>query len=101
MNSEDYDEQIEEINNTLEIIQSSLDSIQLDSEVLNQLSIINDPEDRLEITTDSEYKTLRYRDKNGINHETVGFDSPKYYQNGRELDIMTPESIANYVTIKK
>lgn len=101
----DYDEQINQINDTLQQTQEQIDSIkeQIEnietSEVLNTFfSVFNDPEERLSVTSDNEKRILSYRDKNGINHEVVGFDSPKYYQDGIEKNWVDNSEIANRVS---
>ena len=60
-------------------------------------STIDDPEGRIEITTDKDEKVLSYRSENGISHEIIGFDSPKYYQNGTEKDWVDRSEIAGEV----
>ena len=106
---------IGEINSELEEIKGNITSIQSDvtelSDRVNDLeenqgggsveseyfSTIDDPEGRIEITTDKDEKVLSYRTDDGINHEVVGFDSPKYYQNGTEKDWVDRSEIADEV----
>ena len=108
---------IGEINNELEEIKGNITSIQSDvtelSDRVNDLeenqgggsiveseyfSTIDDPEGRIEITTDKDEKVLSYRTDDGINHEVVGFDSPKYYQNGEEKDWVERSEVSDEVT---
>lgn len=42
---------------------------------------IEDPEGRIEITSDADDKVMSYRDANGVKNELAGFNSSQYYQN--------------------
>lgn len=104
----DYDNQIEQINNTLTTIQGTLTSLQetinglqQGNEAIQMLYVSDNPE-YMAVTTDSENKTLSYRSKDGINHENIGFDSIKYYQNGKEKkfaeNLTDLEDVSNHNT---
>jgi hypothetical protein len=47
----------------------------IDEEVSESFSVIEDPEGRSEITTDSDGKIISYRDKDGVKHENVGIET--------------------------
>ena len=100
-----YDEQIEDINNTLSSMQGTIKDLadkiaDIDtSGVANTVfSVIDDAEERLAVTTDNEKKVLSYRDKDGVLHENKGFDTPKYYQDGKEKDFVNRDEVAGEVT---
>jgi peptidoglycan hydrolase CwlO-like protein len=121
-----YDEQIEQINSTLATMQGSLTSVQESvknlqgtvdghttaigglqdivsglqqgNEAMQMLSVIDDPEERLAVTTDKDEKVISYRDKDGVLHEKKGVDTSKYYLNGEEKDFTDRSEIAGEVT---
>lgn len=100
-----YDEQIEDINNTLSSMQGTIKDLadkiaDIDtSGIANTVfSVIDDAEERLAVTTDNEEKVLSYRDKDGVLHENKGFDTPKYYQGGKEKDFVDKSEVAGEVT---
>lgn len=102
----DYDNQIEQINDTLTTMQSTLTSVQENvkslqstvnglqqgNEAMQMLSVIDDPEERTEVTTDAENKVLSYRDKDGIKHENK-LALNKVYINDEEVELATADSI--------
>lgn len=130
----DYDNQIEQINDTLTTMQSTLTSVQenvkslqstiddhttaIDSlnrtvsqnsenigdlqesinglqqgnEAMQMLSVIDDPEERTEVTTDAENRVLSYRDKYGVKHEEK-LAINKVYINDEEVELATADSI--------
>ena len=113
------DEQIEGINTTLSTMQGVLSSLQKTvsqntnditflqetvsglqqgNEAMQMMSVIDDAEERLSVVTDNEEKVLSYRDKDGILHENKGFDTPKYYQDGKEKDFVDKSEVADEVT---
>ena len=100
-----YDEQIDDINNTLSSMQGTIKDLadkiaDIDtSGIANTVfSVIDDAEERLAVTTDNEEKVLSYRDKDGVLHENKGFDTPKYYQDGKEKDFVDKSEVAGEVT---
>ena len=100
-----YDEQIEDINNTLSSMQETIKDLAdkiagIDtSGVANTVfSVIDDAEERLAVTTDNKEKVLSYRDKDGVLHENKGFDTPKYYQGGKEKDFVDKSEVSGEVT---
>ena len=116
----DYDAQIEQINSLLTTMQGTLTSVQesvkkLQSSVddhttainglqetvsglqqgnaaMQMLSVIDDPEERTEITTDAEGRVLSYRDKDGVKHEEK-LAINKVYINDEEVELATADSI--------
>ena len=101
----DVDEEIEEINATLSNMKGILDSLQkavselqIGNEAVQMMSVIDDAEERLAVTTDNKEKVLSYRDKDGVLHENKGFDTPKYYQDGKEKDFVDKSEVAGEVT---
>lgn len=54
---------------------STNDYTNAEKEIVAVNELIDDPEGRSEITTDSEGKIISYRDSNGIKHENVGVES--------------------------
>ena len=95
----DYDNQIEQINTTLATIQDTLASVQETvsglqhgNEAMQMLSVIDDPEERTEITTDAEDRVLSYRDKDGVKHEEK-LAINKVYINDEEVELATADSI--------
>ena len=100
-----YDGEIEDINNTLSSMQGTIKDLadkiaDIDtSGIANTVfSVIDDAEERLAVTTDNEEKVLSYRDKDGVLHENKGFDTPKYYQDGKEKDFVNRDEVAGEVT---
>jgi uncharacterized coiled-coil protein SlyX len=101
-----YDEQIEQMNNTLTTMQGTLTSVQESvknlqrtvnglqqgNEAMQMLSVIDDPEERTEITTDAEDRVLSYRDKDGVKHEEK-LAINKVYINDEEVELATADSI--------
>lgn len=105
----DYDTQIEQINGTLSTMSGTLTSLQetvngleQGNEAMKMLSVIDDPEERLAVTTDKDEKVISYRDKDGVLHESKGIDTPKYYQNGEEKNFVKEladlEDVSNHNT---
>ena len=102
----DYDNQIEQINDTLTTMQSTLTSVQENvkslqstvnglqqgNEAMQMLSVIDDPEERTEVTTDAENRGLSYRDKDGVKHEEK-LAINKVYINDEEVELATADSI--------
>ena len=100
-----YDGEIEDINNALSSMQGTIKDLAdkiagIDtSGVANTVfSVIDDAEERLAVTTDNKEKVLSYRDKDGVLHENKGFDTPKYYQGGKEKDFVDKSEVAGEVT---
>lgn len=100
-----YDEQIEDINNTLSSMQGTINDLadkiaDIDtSGIANTVfSVIDDAEERLSVTTDKDERVISYRDKDGVLHENKGFDTPKYYQGGKEKDFVDKSEVAGEVT---
>lgn len=100
-----YDEQIEDINNTLSSMQGTIKDLadkiaDIDtSGIANTVfSVIDDAEERLSVTTDKDERVISYRDKDGMLHEKKGVDTSKYYLNGKEKDFTDRSEIAGEVT---
>lgn len=100
-----YDEEIEDINNTLSSMQGTIKDLadkiaDIDtSGIANTVfSVIDDAEERLAVTTDKDGRIISYRYKDGVLHENKGFDTPKYYQNGKEKDFVDKSEVASEVT---
>lgn len=100
-----YDEQIEDINNTLSSMQGTVKDLadkiaDIDtSGVANTIfSVIDDAEERLAVTIDKDKRVISYRDKDGVLHEKKGVDTSKYYLNGEEKDFTDRSEIAGEVT---
>jgi len=100
-----YDEQIEDINNTLSSMQGTIKDLadkiaDIDtSGIANTVfSVIDDAEERLSVTTDKDERVISYRDKDGMLHEKKGVDTSKYYLNGEEKDFTDRSEIAGEVT---
>ena len=100
-----YDEQIEDINNTLSFMQGTIKDLadkiaDIDtSGIANTVfSVIDDAEERLSVTTDKDERVISYRDKDGVLHENKGIDASKYYLNGEEKDFTDRSEIAGEVT---
>ena len=95
----DLQNDLNDVQEDISDIKTQIEEINTSSGAANQfLSSIDDPENRLEITTDKNEKVLSYRTDDGINHEVIGFDSPKYYQNGEEKDWVDKSGVAGEVT---
>ena len=93
-----YDEQIAQINETLQQVQDQLKDIDT-SDVANTIfSVIDDAEERLAVITDKDERVISYRDKDGVLHENKGIDTSKYYLNGEEKDFTDRSEIAGEVT---
>lgn len=58
----------------------------INEDVADAHSTLEDPEDRTEITTDSDSKVMSYRDVNGIKNELAGFNSSQYYKNNEKKE---------------
>ena len=100
-----YDEQIEDINNTLSSMQGTIKDLAdkiadiNTSGVANTIfSVIDDAEERLAVTTDKDERVISYRDKDGVLHENKGIDASQYYLNGEEKDFTDRSEIAGEVT---
>lgn len=119
----DYDVQIEQINTTLTTMQGTLTSIQESvknlqdtvdghtgtisnlqeavnglqqgNEAMQMLSVIDDPEERTEITTDAEDRVLAYRNKAGIKHEEKLALHEVYDKDNNKLNLATKEDLEN------
>lgn len=61
------------------------------------LSLLDDPEGRTEIVTDSEGRIIGYRGTDGIRHEKVGLDAKKYYLDGKEKNFVDQSEVAGEV----
>lgn len=107
--SGNYDEQIEDINNTLSSMQGTIKDLadkiaDIDtSGVANTVfSVIDDAEERLAVTTDKDERVISYRDKDGVLHENKGIDTSKYYLNGEERNfaenLTDLEDVSNHNT---
>lgn len=97
-----YDEQIAEINETLQQVQDQLKDIDTSGVANTIFSVIDDAEERLAVTTDKDERVISYRDKDGVLHENKGIDTPKYYQNGKEKNFVENltdlEDVSNHNT---
>ncbi len=93
-----YDEQIEQINDTLQQIQDQLKDLDTSGVANTVFSVIDDAEERLSVTTDKDERVISYRDKDGVLHEKKGVDTSKYYLNGEEKDFTDRSEIAGEVT---
>lgn len=93
-----YDEQIAQINETLQQVQDQLKDIDTSGVTNTVFSVIDDAEERLAVTTDKDEKVISYRDKDGVLHENKGIDTPKYYQNGKEKNFVDKTEVAGEVT---
>ena len=89
----DYDTQIEQINGTLSTMSGTLTSLQetvngleQGNEAMKMLSVMDDVEERTEMTLDADKRILSYRDKDGVKHEEK-LDVNKLSQNGKEINI--------------
>lgn len=93
-----YDEQIAEINETLQQVQDQLKDIDTSGVANTVFSVIDDAEERLAVTTDKDERVISYRDKDGVLHEKKGIDTSKYYQNGEEKNFIDQSEVADEVT---
>lgn len=73
-------------------LQESINGLQQGNEAAQMLSVIDDPEERTEITTDAEDRVLSYRDKDGVKHEEK-LAINKVYINDEEVELATADSI--------
>lgn len=104
----DYDTQIEQINGTLSTMSSTLTSLQetvngleQGNEAMKMLSVMDDVEERTEMTLDADKRILSYRDKDGVKHEEK-LDVNKLSQNGKEINIdnLATKKDADFSNIK-
>lgn len=102
---ENYDGEIEDINNTLSSMQGTIKDLAdkiagIDtSGVANTVfSVIDDAEERLAVTTDKDERIISYRDKDGVLHEKKGVDTSKYYLNGKERNFVDQTEVESEVT---
>lgn len=93
-----YDEQIAQINKTLQQVQDQIKDIDTSGVANTIFSVIDDAEERLAVTTDKDGRVISYRDKDGVLHEKKGVDTSKYYLNGEEKDFTDRSEIAGEVT---
>lgn len=63
---------------------------------VNVTTIINDPEERLEIKTDEEQKIVSYRDEKGILHENVGIETKELKLSQVGLDLLSKDLKVNW-----
>ena len=96
LDNEELVQEINQLQNDVAEIQGQIEGI--DQETLSSFSVIDDLEDRLSVTTDSDSKVVSYRDKDGIVHENKGIDSTKYYLNGTEKDWVERSEVSDEVT---
>ena len=73
-------------------LQETVSGLQQGNEAMQMLSVIDDPEERTEITTDAEDRVLSYRDKDGVKHEEK-LAINKVYINDEEVELATADSI--------
>lgn len=104
----DYDTQIEQINGTLSTMSGTLTSLQetvngleQGNEAMKMLSVMDDVEERTEMTLDADKRILSYRDKDGVKHEEK-LDVNKLSQNGKEINIdnLATKKDADFSNIK-
>ena len=105
------DDEIEAINETLSTLQGAVASLQdkvseledsvgqlqQGNEAMKMLSVIDDVEERTEITLDADGKILGYRDVNGVRHEEK-LDVVKLTQRGNEINsetLVTQEDLSD------
>jgi len=71
------DDKLQEVITQMQqMLEEAEDDIDAKLEVFNSIfSIIEDPEERSEITTDTENKIISYRDSDGVKHEEVGIET--------------------------
>lgn len=73
-------------------LQETVSGLQQGNEAMQMLAVIDDPEERTEITTDAEERVLSYRDKDGVKHEEK-LAINKVYINDEEVELATADSI--------
>ena len=93
-----YDEQIAEINETLQQVQDQIKDIDTSGVANTVFTVIDDVEERLAVTTDKDEKVISFRDKEGVLHENKGVDTPQYYLNGKERNFVDKTEVAGEVT---
>lgn len=93
-----YDEQIAEINETLQQVQDQIKDIETSGVANTVFTVIDDVEERLAITTDKDERVISFRDKEGVLHENKGVDTPQYYLNGKERNFVDKTEVAGEVT---
>lgn len=91
-----YDEQITQINNTLQQVQDQLKDIDTSGVANTVFTVIDDAEERLAVTTDKDERVISYRDKDGVLHEKKGVDTSKYYLNGKERNFVDQTEVAGF-----
>lgn len=62
-----------------------------------EFSHIEDPEDRMEITTDAEGRLLSYRGSDGMKNELAGFNSSQYYKNNEKKEWIEEKDVVPIV----
>ena len=92
-----YDEQITQINNTLQQVQDQLKDIDTSGVANTVFTVIDDAEERLAVTTDKDGRVISYRNKDGLLHEKKGVDTSKYYLDGKERNFVDQTEVAGFV----
>lgn len=62
-----------------------------------EFSHIEDPEDRMEITTDAEGRVLSYRGSDGMKNELAGLNSSQYYKNNEKKEWIEEKDVVPIV----
>ena len=62
-----------------------------------EFSHIEDPEDRMEITTDAEGRLLSYRGSDGMKNELAGLNSSQYYKNNEKKEWIEEKDVVPIV----
>lgn len=91
-----YDEQITQINNTLQQVQDQLKDIDTSGVANTVFTVIDDAEERLAVTIDKDGRVISYRNKDGLLHEKKGVDTSKYYLNGKERNFVDQTEVAGF-----
>jgi methyl-accepting chemotaxis protein len=81
-------------------LQDSVNELQQGNEAMQMLSVIDDVEERTEITTDAENKVLSYRDKSGIKHEEKLALNEVFDKDGNKMNIAVKEDIPKLTDVK-
>lgn len=103
----DYDTQIEQINGTLSTMSGTLTSLQetvngleQGNEAMKMLSVMDDVEERTEMTLDANGRILSYRDKSGIKHEEKLALNEVFDKDGNKMNIAVKEDIPKLTDVK-
>lgn len=86
---------------TLTSLQETVNGLEQGNEAMKMLSVMDDVEERTEMTLDADKRILSYRDKDGVKHEEK-LDVNKLSQNGKEINIdnLATKKDADFSNIK-